>query len=416
MLEEIAAAGAGSAMKGAIDSLVSAADEKRKDRYWREHQDILYKQQMRAQRESMPNLVDSYKMAGLNPAAAAGGSAMSVAGASPANGSEPHAGEMDVGFGKATTERNLMRQQQSLMETQKGVNDTTMTKNLADAHKADEEAGYYHNLSGQVGRSNRDFDEKRFFFSEISMQYLGALREQAEASNDKARIKVIDNLLDMKEENPDLFFSPALVDAFNMLNSGTASNQQHYTDIIQSKLREMVAAGQLQSSPELNALIHAPSREATLIWKQIEATSKNIELLSQQKTINEADLRKIEAEIIELGKSADRMDAETKKAYSSDVTRMLKEGDYLGAGLEIFKQVGNPLTLALLMARKFPLGAKGIPVTPPQKVPPAPPAKPVNVPLKGTKALMLLLRLRVKLKRLWTIRSVCPSPLMSASR
>lgn len=378
---------ASSAHQFTLNNVGDAISQKRQAKYYKENQDYLLATQMKAARQSYQNAVTSLGEAGLNPAIAAGASAMSV-GAAPHPTPSGHSVDApNPEFALTGSKSSLMRKQEEQIDSGIELNKSGIDKNVADAGKATEEAAYYKQLAGQLERNNRDSDEKRFFFTEISMEYLGALREQAVASNDKNRVKVIDNLLDLKKDNPDLYFSPALVDAFNLINSGTAENQEHYAKIISEKLREMVAAGQLQNNAELNALIHAPSREATAMWKQIAATSKNIELLGQQKSINDADLRKIEAEIYELGKSAERMDAETKKAFSSDITRMLRDGDYLGVGIELFKTFGNPLSIALLMSRRFPLGAKApaAPAAPAAKAPPAPAAKSVVVPLKGTK-------------------------------
>lgn len=380
MLEALA----GSAAKGALDVLVDRNKQARQSHYYKENQDYLYGVQQKSQRNTYQNTVASLNEAGLNPAIASGASAMSV-GTAPSTSPSGFEGAPNPEFGMIGSRKELAKKQGESIDSQIELNKSGIEKNAADAGKAVEEAAYYNQLAGQLKRTNRDSDEKRFFFSELSMEYLGALRQQAVDSNDKNRVKVIDGLLDFKKSNPDLYFPPALVDAFSLINSGTAENQEHYAKIINDKLREMVAAGQLQNSAELNALIHAPTREATAMWKQIAATSKNIELLGQQKSINEADIRKIEAEIIELGKSADRMDAETKKAYSSDVTRMLKDGDYLGAGLELFKTVGNPLTYVWLFGK---LGGKmgGKPPAAPS-VPAAPAAasKPVVLPVKGTR-------------------------------
>lgn len=351
-------------------------------KYYKENQDYLLATQMKAARSTYQNAVHSLGEAGLNPAIAANASGMSV-GAAPHPTPNGHSVDApNPEFALVGSKSALMRKQEEQIDSGIEFNKSGIEKNVADAGKANEEAEYYNQLAGQLKRTNRDSDEKRFFFSELSMEYLGALREQAEDSNDQNRVKVIDGLLDFKKSNPDLYFPPALVDAFSLINSGTAENQEHYAKIINDKLREMVAAGQLQNSAELNALIHAPTREATAMWKQIAATSKNIELLGQQKSINEADIRKIEAEIIELGKSAERMDAETKKAYSSDVTRMLKDGDYLGAGLELFKTIGNPLTYVWLFGK---LGGKLNGKPPAAPAAPAPVSKPVVLPVKGTR-------------------------------
>lgn len=364
MLEALA----GSAAKGALDVLVDRNKQARQSHYYKENQDYLYGIQQKSQRNTYQNAVASLDEAGLNPAIAANASGMSV-GTAPSTSPSGFEGAPNPEFGMIGSRKELAKKQGESLDSQIELNQSGVEKNAADAGKAIEEANYYNQLAGQLKRSNTDYDEKRFFFSEIAMEYLGALRAQAVASNDEARVKVIDNLLDMKEQSPDLYFSPALVDAFNLLNSGSVANQEHYTKIINDKLREMVAAGQIQSTPELEALIHAPTREAAAMWKQIQAASKNIELLGQQKEINEADLRKIEAEIIELGKSAARMDAETQKAYSSDVTRMLREGDYLGVGLQLFRDLGNPITLAILMSRGFKPSSP-----PPVKTPPVPKA------------------------------------------
>lgn len=359
--------------------------QKTQAKYYKENQDYLLATQMKAARNSYQSAVASLGEAGLNPAIAANSSGMSVGSAPHPTPSGHSVDAPNPEFALTGSKSSLMKKQEEQIDSGIELNKSGIDKNIADAGKATEEAEYYNQLAGQLMRSNRDSDEKRFFFSELSMEYLGALRQQAEDSNDKNRVKVIDGLLDFKKSNPDLYFPPALVDAFSLINSGTAENQEHYAKIINDKLREMVAAGQLQNSAELNALIHAPTREATAMWKQIAATSKNIELLGQQKSINEADIRKIEAEIIELGKSAERMDAETKKAYSSDVTRMLKDGDYLGAGLELFKTVGNPLTYVWLFGK---LGGKMNGKSPAAPAAPAAPtsvSKPVVLPVKGTR-------------------------------
>ena len=350
-LIELMTGAAGSAMKGAIDNFVSASSDERKSRIWKEHQDYLYKQQMNSQRSSLPNLVESYRAAGLNPANASGGSAMSV-GSAPMPSSDPHAGELNPEFGMASARKSLMGKESEVMNSQIDLNKSGEYKNNQEGFKASEEGR-------RLKQVNDEFDRKLEWFDWLSDSYLADLQAQYSSRGDNDRADVVSALRDLKNEsfeteNP-LYFTPALAEAFTAIGDAQASQMTSFSKEIQEGLAAAVAKGQLQNTRTLNALIKAPATQSAYIFKQMSEIGKRMELIDTQKEINQADVDKIEAEIVNLGKEYEKMDADIQKAFSSDVKRYSDHKDYLGAGLKMLGECG--LSLGMLYLLKNPAAA-----------------------------------------------------------
>lgn len=337
---------AGAALaQGAINNLNDALKQERQARHYKENAAYDYKLQMDAQRENFPNAVLSLKEAGLNPALATGSSAMSTGASSTPTGSDTSVAPLDPKIG-------LMDKEKDVLSSQIALNASGEYKNNQEGFKAGEEGR-------RLKQVNDEFDRKLEWFDWLSDSYLADLEAQYNSRGDKDRADVVNALRDLKAEsfetdNP-LYFTPALAEAFTAIGDAQASQMASFSKEIQEGLAAAVANGQLQNTRTLNALIKAPATQSSYIFKQMSEIGKRMELMDTQKEINEADVDRIEAEIVNLGKEYEKMDADIQKAFSSDVKRYSDHKDYLGAGLKMLGECG--LSLGMLYLLKNPVAA-----------------------------------------------------------
>ena len=337
---------AGSALaQGAINNLNDALKEERQAKHYRENAAYDYKLQMAAQRENYPNAVLSLKEAGLNPALASGSSAMSTGASSTPTGSDTSVAPLDPKIG-------LMDREKDVLSSQIALNASGEFKNNQEGFKASEEGR-------RLKQVNDEFDRKLEWFDWLSDSYLADLETQYKSRGDNDRADVVVALRKMKtqsfeSENP-LYFTPALAEAFTSIGDAQASQMASFSKEIQEGLSALVAKGQLTNTRTLNALIKAPATQSAYVFKQMSEIGKRMELMDTQKAINEADVDKIEAEIINLGKEYEKIDSDIQKAFSSDVKRYSDHQDYLGAGLKMLGDLG--LSLGMLYLFKNPAAA-----------------------------------------------------------
>lgn len=399
MLKQLAA----SAAKGAIDLQVSAANQRLQSKHWRENQDYLAAVQRRNAGQTYQTAVRSLNEAGLNPAIAAGASTMQTATA-PATSGNPSAGEMNPEQSMIGSRKSLMRKEEELHDNQMNVGNSTIALNAANADKAKSESALADEERRGYKLQNDIVAERNGIVNEQFGAFLSYLIKGAEDVGDNKRAEALNNLLDLYKSNNGATYGSGALDAVNGINAAMLVDSDKYAKMMDNVVRNSVNEATLKDKKVLNALVSAPLDKKRSIYSQIAETNKQIALMDeqmknlgastalteeQQKNI-EAQTRKIEQDIIKIGREA-------ASIYYNDPHQMYNEGDYFHLGTyllgeqikfqqDIIKSAAGAATFGALTrgaggaARAVPAAVSGAPASGvPSRIPPQAP-RPSNAP------------------------------------
>lgn len=401
MIEQLAS----SAAKGAIDLQVSAANQRLQSKHYKEHQDYLAAVERRNAAQTYQTAVRSLNEAGLNPAIAAGANTMQTATA-PSTSGNPTAGEMNPEQSMIGSRKSLMRKEEELHDNQMQVGESTIALNDANSNKAYSDALLADEQRRGEKLKNDRFAETNGIVNEQFGAFLSYLIKGAEDVGDKKRAESLNNLLMMwnsTSKHDGATYGLGALDAVNAINSAMLADSDKYAKMMDNVVRNSVNQATLKDKKVLGALVSAPIDKKRAIYSQIAETNKQIALMDeqmknlgastalteeQQKNI-EAQTRKIEQDIIKIGREA-------ASIYYSDPHQMYNEGDYFHLGTfllgeqikfqqDVIKSAAGAATFGAF-TRGAGGAARGVSAAPaapasgvPSRIPPQAP-KPSNAP------------------------------------
>lgn len=347
--------------------------QKTQAKYYKENQDYLLGSQMKAARQTYQNAVASLGEAGLNPAIAANASGMTV-GAAPHPTPSGHSVDApNPEFALMGSKSSLMKKQEEQIDSGIELNKSGITKNLADASKAEEE-------TRGIELQNDAFKSKQDTLGVMSLEYLHNLADIAEEMGDKPRAKMLGSYFAFLQHNKQAYFDSGALDAIDLLNASLVKESDKYLKVADNILMGHVSDLRREDQKVIQAMVKLPQVQRQELYSRINETNKRIALLAEQTKgmiaqteHTEADTKLIEenakktrAEIVKIGR-------ESAAILHNDPNQMYDEGEYfalgtyiLGRGVDIAAQFGS----SYLGGRAFGAGMSA------GRVPAPAPAKP----------------------------------------
>lgn len=290
--------------------------DQRRQKYYKENQEALFKYGQLAQRNAASNMVEGLKKAGLSPALATDASGMSTASASMPSGSSgsavPNPDAALVGTDKAMAYSSMLTQQKQrdLLQSEVDLNNAR-TEGQQIVNRREEGADY---VGLQMWDSTID----------------GLVRD-AEAMGDKnaaAAYEAIRNI-----DGP--IVNQGFYDALRSFGVTSSSFSENSVKRVSAYIENKISAAKEKHPEFFEAMAIAPYLENAKVRAQIGELGAMTLKLASDVDVNKAMLPEIAQKIEQIKNEMEHTDIDDAIAKHNDLAGMLKDGDVVGASVYI---------------------------------------------------------------------------------
>ncbi len=262
---------------------------------WNKQQQTLYNMSQQSQVNAASNNVKGLKLAGLNPALAAGGNFSPVA--TPTS-SQPNYRAPEADYSSAITQIASLAQQNRIAEKQLELQESrTRSQNAVDSANADLAIANAEAVRGTVGES----DVKNRTAGLYAQRYFESKLEDARKSGNEKDIRYYETML---ENN----FNSGTFAALSQWNGFRDVDSRLTYDLEEREFNRMILDLK-KNNGAAQVLAEAPQRERDYILAQTQQLAKKIELTEEQKNL-------IRQQISESKRREENIDADTSLKYS----------------------------------------------------------------------------------------------------